>query len=117
LAGREARHRRLLILKMAIARDSSYRDHAPSDIQRLVSEIEEKEGINIPEPVWTVGRLDERASRSEVEEVEVEAHEVEAEEAEVEEAESEENNAEDTPAEDAEDTPAEEQMDAGVDRE
>lgn len=49
---------------MAIARDSSYGGHAPSDIQKLVSELEKREGIDIPEPVWTVGRLDERASRA-----------------------------------------------------
>jgi hypothetical protein len=78
---------------MAIARDSSYRDHAPSDIQRLVSEIEKKEGIDIPEPVWTVGRLDERASRTEAPEAESEPKE---------------NS--------AEDTPAEEQGDAAVDQ-
>lgn len=49
---------------MAIARDSSYGRHAPSDIQKLVSELEKREGIDIPEPIWTVGRLDERASRA-----------------------------------------------------
>jgi hypothetical protein len=44
---------------MALERDSSYREHAPADTIELVDQLRE-DGIEVKEPVWTVGRLDER---------------------------------------------------------
>lgn len=44
---------------MAVERDSSYREHAPADTLELVHQLREM-GIDVKEPVWTIGRLDER---------------------------------------------------------
>jgi hypothetical protein len=44
---------------MAVERDSSYTAYAPADTRELLDQLRE-EGHEIPNPVWTVGRLDER---------------------------------------------------------
>lgn len=44
---------------MAVERDSSYSSYAPADTKELVERLRE-EGIDIPNPVWTIGRRDER---------------------------------------------------------
>jgi hypothetical protein len=44
---------------MAVERDSSYTAYAPADTRELLDQLRE-EGHDIPNPVWTVGRLDER---------------------------------------------------------
>jgi hypothetical protein len=44
---------------MAVQRDSSYGAYVPSDIQDLLEELAE-EGVDGRNPVWSVGRLDER---------------------------------------------------------
>lgn len=45
---------------MAVERDSSYTAYAPADTRELLDQLRE-EGHDIPNPVWTVGRLDERS--------------------------------------------------------
>ena len=44
---------------MAVERDSSYSAHAPADTRELVDELRDA-GIKVADPVWTIGRLDER---------------------------------------------------------
>jgi hypothetical protein len=44
---------------MAVERDSSYTAYAPADTRELLDQLR-KLGHDIPNPVWTVGRLDER---------------------------------------------------------
>lgn len=44
---------------MAVERDTSYGPHAPSDMRKLVEDMRAK-GMPVDNPIWTVGRLDER---------------------------------------------------------
>lgn len=48
---------------MAVERDSSYTAYAPADTRELLDQLRE-EGHDIPNPVWTVGRLDEREEKA-----------------------------------------------------
>ena len=45
---------------MATRHDSSYDAHAPGDIKDLLADLK-KQGVDIPKPVWTVGRRDDRS--------------------------------------------------------
>lgn len=48
---------------MAVARNSSYSAHAPADTRELVDELRDEfqeAGIEIADPLWTIGRLDDR---------------------------------------------------------
>jgi hypothetical protein len=48
---------------MAVERDSSYTTYAPADTRELLDRLRD-EGHEIPNPVWTVGRLDEREKKA-----------------------------------------------------
>lgn len=47
---------------MAVERDSSYTAYAPADTRELLDKLRDM-GHDIPNPVWTVGRLDERKGK------------------------------------------------------
>lgn len=50
---------RRALIPMAVEHDTSYGPHAPSDMRELVADMREK-GMEVDNPVWTVGRLDQR---------------------------------------------------------
>jgi hypothetical protein len=49
---------------MAVERDKSFTAFAPADLKRLTAEIAHEIGVDATDPVWSVGRLDPRAERS-----------------------------------------------------
>jgi hypothetical protein len=48
---------------MAVERDKSFMAFAPADLKRLTAEIAPEIGVDAADPVWSVGRLDPRATR------------------------------------------------------
>ncbi len=53
---------------MPVRRQQSYKDHMPSDLRDLIAEVEASttSGFKFTDPVWTVGRTDDRRAPTDV---------------------------------------------------